>query len=205
MVTSPAVPAYPAIGRQEFMEYLESFFSPRQMIKVRAAYEFSKAGHKGQQRDDGTRYFEHLKAVTWIVIHELGFVHLATTITALLHDIVEDQHILTPESIEMFFGLEAAVNVNLLTKHDGDSTAEYLSRMKRSGRWRVMVVKLADRLQNLRSLNACKPSKRARTIQETIELYGPLAEHLTDIAPRKYRPLALSIQRLLEDELEQLR
>lgn len=184
-MTGPAaVPAYPAIGKKEYMERFEPFFSSRQMRLLRAAYAFSKEGHRLQVRDDGQRYFDHVRACSWIAIDELNLLDFELHLALLLHDIVEDTYLLTPESIEMFFGEDAAIMVNLLTHRPEVTTAQYLRNLRESGRNPVVMAKLIDRLHNLRTLGGCAPDKRRRKLEETVEHYYPLADFLVkQIAP----------------------
>ena len=180
-MTDPlAIPAYPNIGRKEYMEKFEPFFSPTDMIRLRTAYTLSKEGHRQQKRDDGRRYFDHVRACSWIALHELEITDPNTHYALLLHDIVEDTFLLTPESIDLIFGSDVSVMVNLLTHRKGVSTAEYLHRMRVSTRQRVVGAKLIDRMHNLRTLGGCTPEKQRRQALETIEHYLPLAADLVD-------------------------
>lgn len=181
------VPAYPEIGKKEYMERFEPFFSARQMRLLRAAYAFSKEGHRPQTRDDGHRYFDHARACSWIAVDELHIHDSELHNTLLLHDIVEDTYLLTVESIEEFFGENTAIMVNLLTHRKALGTAEYVRNLRESARARVIGAKLIDRLHNLRTLGGCLPEKRQRKAVETIEYYLPMAEQLVDNINPSYR------------------
>lgn len=178
MTLLDAHPVYPAIGKREYMERFEPFLSAREMKLLRAAYAFSKEGHRPQVRDDGRRYFDHVRACSWIAIDELGIHDSEMHNALLLHDIVEDTYLLTVESIEMFFGERTAIMVNLLTHRPGVATADYVRNLRESARTRVIGAKLIDRVHNLRTLGACTPEKRVRKVDETIQHYLPLSEHL---------------------------
>lgn len=178
------VPSYPEIGKKEYMERFEPFFSARQMRLLRAAYAFSKEGHRMQKREDGRRYFDHVRACSWIAIEELHIHDSELHNTLLLHDIVEDTYLLTVESIEEFFGENTAIMVNLMTHREGISTAEYVRNLRESARARVIGAKLIDRLHNLRTLGACSTEKQRCQAAETVEFYLPMAEQLiTNIKP----------------------
>lgn len=180
-MTDPlAIPAYPDIGRKEYMEGLEPFLSARELRLLRGAYTFSKEGHRLQQRDDGRRYFDHVRACSWIALTELQIHDAEMHYALLLHDIVEDTYLLTPESIEQFFGEPTAIMVKLLTHRREVPTAEYVRRIRNSERARVMGAKLIDRMHNLRTLGSCTPAKQRRQALETIEHYLPLAADLVE-------------------------
>ncbi len=152
------VPAYPEIGKKEYMERFEPFFSARQMRLLRAAYAFSKEGHRLQTRDSGRRYFDHVRACSWIAINELQLHDFELHLALLLHDIVEDTY--------------------LLTHRDSVSTDRYVQNIRESGRNPVIMAKLVDRLHNLRTLGDCPADKQARQTAETQEFYYPLADFL---------------------------
>lgn len=189
-----AVPAYPQIGKREYMQRFEPFFSARQMRLLRAAYAFSKEGHRMQKRDDGQRYFDHVRACSWIAIDELHLHDSELHNTLLLHDIVEDTFLLTVESIEEFFGENTAIMVNLLTHRKGTTTADYVRNLRESARARVIGAKLIDRLHNLRSLDVYGHKKRVKKVEETQEFYLPMAEQLIENVSPAYRWRALYLR-----------
>lgn len=190
--TIPAV-EYPDIGKKQYMERFEPFFSPRQMRYLRAAYAFSKEGHRSQTRDDGRRYFDHVRACSWIAIDELRLHDFELHVALLLHDIVEDTYLLTTESIEMFFGEEVAIMVNLLTHRPGIPVADYVRNLTESRRNLVIMAKLIDRLHNLRTLGGCPTDKRGRKAEETRQYYLPLADCLVN-ADLSHRPQAEKVR-----------
>ena len=192
--------AYPAIGKREYMQRFEPFFSARQMTLLRAAYALSKEGHRPQTRDGGRRYFDHVRACSWIAADELQLYDSELHNALLLHDIVEDTYLLTIEVIEMFFGESTAIMVNLMTHRENVSTGAYVANLRQSARARVIGAKLIDRLHNLRTLGACTPEKRRRKTIETVAHYLPLAEHLIANINPKYRPKA----EYLRDGLQEL-
>jgi len=146
------------------------------------AYQVAEAAHRGQSRRSGDPYITHPLAVTSILA-ELGMTP-PTLCAALLHDTVEDTSY-TMKQVEKDFGAEVALLVDGVTKLDklqhGDSAqAETIRKMivAMSKDIRVLVIKLADRLHNMRTLRFLKQSTQERVATETIEIYAPLAHRL---------------------------
>lgn len=176
---------YVDIGRREFLAKLAPIVSPKELETIETAYVLAKYGHKEQIREDGiTRYFEHPKAVAWIVVNELKINDWRTIVMALLHDVLEDSHILSPYRIELNFGKEVVMGLKLLTKKPREG---YLRRLKLYGDMKMITVKLCDRLHNLRTLQNCTKQKQRRQIEETKRYYLPLTEFLTEKLPRDER------------------
>lgn len=149
------------------------------------AYIFTIKTHGSQTRASGDPYFSHPIEVAGILT-ELKL-DTATIITALLHDTIEDT-VATRDQIEKLFGTEIAVLVDGVTKlsqlelqSDRTKQAENFSKLllAMSNDIRVLLVKLADRLHNMRTLHfISKPEKRTRIATETMEIYAPLAERI---------------------------
>ena len=149
------------------------------------AYVFSVNAHGSQKRASGDPYFSHPIEVAGI----LTDLHLddETIATAILHDTVEDT-VATPEEIERIFGPNVARLVDGVTKlskieaqTDTERAAENLRKflLAMSDDIRVLLVKLADRLHNMRTLHfIAKPEKRRRIARETMDIYAPLAERI---------------------------
>lgn len=158
-----------------FFAPLESSLTPTDREMIHFAYQVSKYGHKGQVRDDGTRYFDHPKAAAWIYIDELGGRDVRTIVDLLLHDIPEDTHLMSPYRIHLNFGSDAALDLRALTKlpKGKETTPEYLGRVIGRGE-RAVLSKLCDRLSNVRSLKTNTAEKRRRQITETREFHIPL-------------------------------
>lgn len=170
-------------GGEKFLEKLARCLTEDEQDKVLAAYMFSKYGHARQVRDCGQRYFEHPRAVANIIIDELKLAdNWRIIVTALLHDIIEDSWILAEERIAINFGKRAARWIMLLTKTPG---IDYHAQLSRCDEWEVLLVKLSDRLHNLRSLSACSKEKQTRCREETRAHYLPLADKLTSLLPPK--------------------
>jgi guanosine-3',5'-bis(diphosphate) 3'-pyrophosphohydrolase len=146
------------------------------------AYAVAAKMHTGQTRKSGDPYITHPLAVTTILA-ELGMT-APTLCAALLHDTVEDTPY-TMEALNKDFGGEVAHLVDGVTKLDkvkyGDSAqSETIRKMvvAMSRDIRVLVIKLADRLHNMRTLRYLRPDKQERIARETIEIYAPLAHRL---------------------------
>lgn len=149
---------------------------------IERAYAYSDQHHKGQSRKSGEPYLTHLTQVTLTLIS----LHLdAVTIAAgLLHDVVEDVEGITVEHLEKEFGPEVAALVDGVTKITGltfqnreDRQAEYFRKMLLSMAKdiRIIMIKLADRLHNMRTLSYLEPEAIERIAAETQDIYAPLA------------------------------
>lgn len=151
---------------------------------VQKAYAFSERLHQGQKRTSGESYIQHpLEVAALLAQLKLDIPSVAT---GLLHDTVEDTHT-TPEEITQEFGEEIATLVEGVTKlsqitfqTSEEKQAENFRKMilAMAKDIRVIVVKLADRLHNMRTLQYLKPEKQARIAQETLDIYAPLANRL---------------------------
>ena len=151
---------------------------------IEKAYVFSAQVHKGQLRLSGEPYLTHPMEVAALLADlKLDVVSVAT---GLLHDTVEDTHT-TPEVIEEFFGEEVASLVDGLTKiskisfhASEEKQAENFRKMilAMAKDIRVFLIKLADRLHNMRTLNFLPPEKTVELAQETLDIYAPLANRL---------------------------
>jgi (p)ppGpp synthase/HD superfamily hydrolase len=169
------------ISRKDFFDYLENKVHPDGLALIKIAYNISKYGHRGQQRDDGTRYFEHPKSCAIILIMELEIYDYEMICGMLLHDIDEDSFILNIEEISRIFGPNVAYYVMIMTKpegQEGESKAEKLLQYFHglfTAKEKAKILKLVDRLHNSRTLKNCEKDKQLRKIRETIGYYLPLA------------------------------
>ena len=152
--------------------------------QIQFAFDFAKSNHKGQYRGTGEDYFTHPLAVAEILINMK--LDNATIITALLHDVVEDSQV-TLMDIKNHFGKEIANLVDGVTKLTkielkfGLAYAENFRKLliSSSKDIRVLLVKLADRLHNIRTIKGIQDErKRNKICKETLEIYAPLAERL---------------------------
>jgi guanosine-3',5'-bis(diphosphate) 3'-pyrophosphohydrolase len=163
---------------------LESYLEPDQVQEVYRAYLFSAEAHEGQHRMSGEPYIYHPVAAARILA-ELGLDH-KSIIAAILHDVIED----TPtakDQIAREFGSEVAElvdGVSKLTQIEFESQAEAQAENFRKmilamvRDIRVILVKLADRLHNMRTLGVMRPEKRRRIARETLDIYAPIANRL---------------------------
>ncbi|MFZ0667641.1 MAG: bifunctional (p)ppGpp synthetase/guanosine-3',5'-bis(diphosphate) 3'-pyrophosphohydrolase [Acidimicrobiales bacterium] len=152
-------------------------------LVIRAAH-LAEAVHKGQVRRSGEPYVTHPMAVATIVAH-LGL-DPKSVAAAILHDAVEDTG-LTLEEVEEQFGSEVSAIVDGVTKLDrlqfDSKEAQQAATVRKmlvamASDWRVLVIKLADRLHNMRTIAVMPEWKQRRTAQETLDIYAPLAHRL---------------------------
>ena len=160
------------------------YLKPKDVARLAEAYRFSEAAHAGQTRQSGDPYISHPLAVAEI----LADWHLdgQTLMAALLHDVTEDTSV-TKDEISDTFGKPVAELVDGVSKLDKiefqsaeDAQAENFRKMllAMARDVRVMLIKLADRLHNMRTLGAVSPAKRRRVARETMEIYAPIANRL---------------------------
>jgi GTP diphosphokinase / guanosine-3',5'-bis(diphosphate) 3'-diphosphatase len=157
----------------------------KQRVLVAEAFEFAKKSHEGQKRKSGEDYFEHSIA-TAAILAEIGM-RSKTTAAALLHDVPEDTDV-TLEDISQKFGPEIAGLVDGITKLGkfklrGDKKEMQLENLRKiflamAEDIRVVLIKLADRLHNMRTLHALPPDKQQRIAKETMEIFAPIANRL---------------------------
>jgi guanosine-3',5'-bis(diphosphate) 3'-pyrophosphohydrolase len=145
------------------------------IARIRRAYEVAQRAHSGQTRDEGSPYIVHPIRVALSLVEELTLFSPALICSALLHDVIEDSDV-TRDDIARMFDEEIAEIVWLLTKLEGVSLREYLARIEAAAYTGAPIVKLCDRLDNLRSVvDTPKLDKKRRYIKTTEELYLPLA------------------------------
>ncbi len=222
-VASPALPARDEITDIDALASRLSEYLPEdQITRVRGAYAVGEHAHTGQKRRSGEPYITHPLAVAGI----LASLHLdaETIIAAILHDTLEDTG-LTRVQLEAGFGSTVAELVDGVTKldqvdfasrqeADAESFRKMLLAMARD--LRVILIKLADRLHNMRTLGAMDPASRRRIARETLEIYAPIAARLgmnafkgelQDIGfrtlyPDRYRVIATRIKSALGNRRE---
>lgn len=163
---------------------LGNYLEPPQVAKVQKAYEFGAQAHEGQQRASGEPYIYHPLEVARI----LGEMHMdhQTLQAALLHDVIEDTGT-DKRALERKFGKSVAElvdGVSKITLMKFDTSEEKQAHnfrkmiMAMSNDIRVILVKLADRLHNMRTLGALPGPKRRRIARETLDIYAPIAQRL---------------------------
>lgn len=170
---------------QQLMDILRSQERPEaDLQRVTEAFEYARRMHEGQYRKNQENYIVHPVNVA-IILAGIP-VDTATVMSALLHDVVEDTPA-TPEDIEQRFGeevLKLVVGVTKLGKFEfaskEDAHAENFRKMflAMADDVRVIMLKLADRLHNMQTLEHMKPEKQVKKATETIEIFGPLANRL---------------------------
>lgn len=159
-------------------------YNPEDVDKVREAYLFAEAHHKGQKRNSGEDYIVHPYHVA-LILAEMNM-DITTIIAGLLHDTIEDTDV-TYEDVKEHFGEDVAVVVEGVTKlkmlsyqTKQEKQAENIRKMvlAMAKDIRVVIVKFADRLHNMRTLEYMTPEKKHDKALETIEIYAPLADRL---------------------------
>ncbi len=199
------------------LDKVEAYLPPAQIERVREAYEFGAERHRGQTRVSGEPYITHPVAVAGI----LADLHLDgdTLIAALLHDVIEDTPTAKAE-IAAAFGDIVADLVDGVSKLDqiqfknreeaqAESFRKMVFAMVRD--IRVIMVKLADRMHNMRTLGVMPPTKRRRIARETLEIYAPIAERLglyavkLELEDLGFRALYPQRHKVLEKEVKRAR
>ena len=161
-----------------------NYLDTKQVDDIRRAYYFAKEAHEGQTRRSGEPYITHPLAVA----HVLTMMHMDNEciMAGLLHDVIEDTDV-SREAIAKEFSEEVALLVDGVTKlakaafeTQQHAQAENLRKMllAMSQDIRVIIVKLADRLHNMRTLGHLRPDKRRRIAHDTLDIYAPIAQRL---------------------------
>jgi RelA/SpoT family (p)ppGpp synthetase len=206
-----------ATGISQLLDKLETYLPPAQIERVREAYDYGAEKHQGQKRVSGEPYITHPVAVADI----LADLRLDgdTLVAAILHDVIEDTPTAKAE-IASLFGEVVADLVDGVSKLDqiqfknrqeaqAESFRKMLLAMVRD--IRVIMVKLADRTHNMRTLGAMPPVKRRRIARETLEIYAPIAERLglyavkLELEDLGFRALYPYRYKVLERELKRAR
>lgn len=184
VLTRTLTPSGKPFGADELRALLATYLPPEQVAEVDRGYEFSARAHAGQQRLSGEPYIFHPLAVARILA-EMHMDH-QSVIAALLHDVIED----TPtakDEIAGAFGDEVAALVDgvskltqINTRSKAEAQAESFRKMMLAmvQDIRVILIKLADRLHNMRTLGIMPSEKRRRIARETLGIYAPIANRL---------------------------
>lgn len=167
------------------IESIKKYHPSDDLSMVRQAYEIANAAHEGQLRKSGEPYIVHPLSVS-IILAQLEL-DKESIIAGILHDVVEDT-VMTMEEMTKMFGSEVALLVDGVTKltqlswsaDKVEIQAENLRKMflAMAKDIRVILIKLADRLHNMRTLKYMKPEKQKEKARETMEIYAPLADRL---------------------------
>jgi guanosine-3',5'-bis(diphosphate) 3'-pyrophosphohydrolase len=207
-------PADLAEDLEQFLAQLSTYLKPEDVEQVAAAYHFSASAHRGQFRTSGEPYVSHPLAVAETLAHwRLDPQALAA---ALLHDVMEDTAI-TKAQVAQDFGKATAELVDGVSKLDRIENQSYEEAQAENFRKmllamaqdvRVILIKLADRLHNMRTLHAVPVAKRRRVARETLDIYAPIANRLglnvlfrelqelafRNLNPMRYRVLAKAVR-----------
>ncbi len=199
---------------------IATYLAPEQVESVRRAYLIGAHAHRAQTRKSGEPYITHPVAVA-AILADLGM-DGETLLAAILHDTLEDTELTRPELVAEF-GETVAELVDGVTKLDGvkfrtrqEAAAESFRKMllAMARDLRVILIKLADRLHNMRTLGAMAPDSRRRIARETLEIYAPIAHRLgmnrfrselqdlgfRALYPDRYRVIAGKIRKLVGDD-----
>lgn len=204
-------------GIDALEKLLEQYLPEEHISEVRRAYEFGSKHHAGQNRKSGEPYIFHPLAVARILAEMR--MDSTTLIAAILHDVIEDTAV-SKERVAIAFGPDVAGLVDGVSKIDkiegmsrdemqAESFRKLMLAMTKD--LRVILVKLADRLHNMRTLSSMSAEKRRQKAKETLEIYAPIAHRLgihtirtelEDLAfanryPRRYMVLAQAVEKQL--------
>jgi RelA/SpoT family (p)ppGpp synthetase len=202
-----------AVALTDLRQHL-GYLKPSDIGRIEEAYQFSDAAHQGQFRLSGHPYISHPLAVAEIVAD--WQLDTQAVMAALLHDVMEDTAI-SKQQITERFGKPVAELVDGLSKLDkiefqsqADAQAENFRKMllAMARDVRVILIKLADRLHNMRTLAAVRPQTRKRVARETLEIYAPIANRLgldglyrelqelsfSNLHPGRYKVLAKAVK-----------
>ena len=217
--SSPLVPEMHAPASlmddlERFRAKLSAYLKPEDVLRVESAYIFSAAAHRGQLRTSGDPYISHPLAVASTLADWHLDAHALTA--ALLHDVMEDTAI-TKDEITEKFGNSAAELVDGVSKigrlehqtYEEAQAENYRKMLLAMARdVRVILIKLADRLHNMRTLGAVPEAKRRRIARETLDIYAPIANRLglnllyrelqelsfQHLYPQRYKVLAKAVK-----------
>ncbi|MGZ3182410.1 MAG: RelA/SpoT family protein [Telluria sp.] len=213
-VPAPPAPAHGVASVSALTAKLADYLSPAELKKVKDAYRFSDEMHLGQLRKSGEPYISHPIAVAEICAD--WKLDAQAIMAALLHDVMEDQGVKKEELLE-HFGPQVASLVDGLSKLEKiefqsqiEAQAENFRKMllAMASDVRVILIKLADRLHNMRTLGFMAPEKKRRIAGETMEVYVPIAHRLglnaiyrelqdlsfSHLYPMRYRTLAKAVK-----------
>jgi len=212
-------------GLKELLSTVDKYLPPEQVERIREAAEFGASAHKGQKRLSGEPYIAHPVAAA-AILADLRL-DADTIVAAILHDVIEDTP--TPkDQLAARFGGDVAELVDAVTKLDqikfksreeaqAESFRKMLLAMVRD--LRVILVKLADRTHNMRTIEAMTPPRRRAIARETLEIYAPIAERLglyrikleledlgfEALYPQRYRVLERALKRARGNQKEFLK
>ena len=212
----------PRILVSDLCELLETYLDTQQIKEVYRAYLFSAEAHEGQKRKSGEAYIFHPLAAAYILAQMQ--MDTETLCAALLHDVIEDTNI-TKEKLanefgkliaELVDGVSKLSSIQFETREHAQAASFQKMLLAMNRDIRVIIVKLADRLHNLRTIEAMKPASRRRIARETLEIYAPIASRLgmnalrtelqelsfATLYPLRYQVLARRIKKVYRKRTE---
>lgn len=180
-----------------FMARFENICTPAEMGMLQVVYALSKHAHRHEVRrekdENGNpvRYFEHPRAVALILFDEMGIVDVGTICLALLHDVLEDTCRLDIHALSYALGNDQELirSLKLLTKTP-QNKAGYYQRLVEHGSDQVLLVKIADRLHNLRTLGD-DPIVRQKQIKDTVENFSGITQRILEIGTHTNYPKSM--------------
>jgi GTP pyrophosphokinase len=166
---------------EDFLKEIRNKFDQERLARIEKAFRFANAAHDGIRRKSGEPYIIHPIAVAKIVAKDIGL-GATSIVAAILHDVVEDTEYRLSD-IENMFGKKVAHIVDGLTKLSGDIDSSQALTLKKmlmtlSEDVRVILIKIADRLHNMQTLDSMPANKKLKIAGETLYLYVPLAYRL---------------------------
>lgn len=176
--------------RPTFERTVQPQLYPSEFRDVVLAYRMAKYGHRGQsRRDNRTRYFDHCKGVALIIILECK-VFLGNPIcVGLMHDLGEDSFILTWDEIERIFGKDIYRGLRIVTKERGKDYYWGITSVEPKDWW-IILVKLADRLHNMRTVWRESEAFQHKQLEETERVYPEVITAFRDRVPKRFKHLA---------------
>ncbi len=180
------------------MGFYDDVFEWEDISLLDRAYAIANDAHDGQLRDEGTPYITHIDGVLDVLRNELDVKSDMVLAVAAMHDVIEDSDKYAFSDLVKYFGEDMAKDVQLLTKTNGQSVQDYLKSIDKSNSaaW-LMLVKLADRLNNVRSLmHSVDPEKKSRKCKETRLYYMDYAKKYSQYL---YNELDKAINNVVKD------
>lgn len=174
-------------NKHTFNARIKPYFSPSDQLDIKLGYVLAKFAHRAQTRNEliegkPTRYFEHVRRVSIVVMDELKIFNKEMIIASNLHDCIEDTD-LNSEMIEHCFGSDIAHMVQLLSKCPKEG---YIERLTNCNDWRILAIKACDRLDNLQHMDDCTEEFKTKQFKETKEKYMLLFEKLIGLTPHQH-------------------
>lgn len=175
----------PIVYDDRLVEHCAQRFSEDELALLSRAVILTKQAHKDQKRESGEDYYMHPEAVA-MMLYDMGM-DAHTVVAGLMHDVVEDNRDISIAKLESQFGSDIAGMVDGVTKLTKTSNMEFAKKEEQEAvnlrkmflaiakDVRVVIIKLTDRLHNMRTLGYCSEEKRRRKAQETLDVYAPLA------------------------------